>query len=276
MTVSELCVLADRHDEPVRAAPGLAVCGRCRAYVARLLGDIQQAWPVVRGRVTPLRGDRSLAGRPQLGPASPANDHVLSLIDWRSGVSENGEPQSIPAVLAGWVDVIKEERGTTLRARPDVPSALAYLIAHIDHLCAASWVEDAATELATIARHSRGLLGDSRPTAAGDCPGGRDRECPGTLRLADDTRTLICDRCARAWPCTDWLMLAEPSPGPVLASVSEIATFYAIPEGTVKRWASLLEWPRHGTRSTRLYDLEDAQRAYAARCGRRAAEQLRV
>lgn len=268
MSETALCVLSDRHDEPVPASPGLSVCGRCRAYVLRLLEDIGEAWPVVLGRVRPLRRGRSVGGRGQLGPSSPANDHVLSLTDWRTTIAGDRDPVSAPAVIAGWVEVIKSERGTELTGHPDVPAGIAYLTTHVDHLCAASWAADAVEELATVSRHCRGLLGDSRSPAVRVCPGGAGRPCSGTLRLTADHRALACTRCCREWACPDWLELAEADPGAVLVSVRELAAFYGVPDGTMRRWASMEDWPRYGTRGARLYALSDAQRSYSAKYGR--------
>ncbi|WP_158853848.1 hypothetical protein [Saccharothrix deserti] len=67
-------------------------------------------------------------------------------------------PVSIPAVVVGWAETVKTERGLpTGGARPSVASALAYLAAHVDHLAGAEWIGDAVDELAAVARACRAV-----------------------------------------------------------------------------------------------------------------------
>lgn len=273
------CVLVERHAFDVAPLPEMAVCGRCRAYVARLISEIQQAWPIVALRIRPSRRGMPERSRLPYGPSSPANDYVVSLTDWRTTLPDNNrDPLSVPAVIAGWVDTIKAERGTaTDGGPPSVAAGLAYLAVYVDHMAAAPWVADAVDELAAVARHVRGLAGDvpaapSMPVRA--CPGVDDKPCPGRLVPDATGRVLACTRCGSAWPRSAWLELAEPDRGRVLATVPELAAFYDVPEGTVKRWASTDRWPRYGTRGMRLYRLSDAQRTYASKRGQLVSEPL--
>jgi hypothetical protein len=262
------CVLTDRHGSEMSPLPGLAVCGRCRAYLVRLIDEIQSAWPIVGMRVQPMRRERLEYRRMPFGPSSPANDYVLSLLDPRTSIptDDGREPLSIPSVIAGWVNTIKAERGTaTDGRRPSVAAGLAYLAVHVDHIAGAGWVVDAVDELAAVARHCRGLAGDRPPVTVRACPGVDGQPCPGQLKPDESGRALVCTRCDSAWPCSEWLDLAEPDRGPILASVSELAAFLSVPEGTIRYWASVEEWPRYGPRNARRYAISDAMRTHAAR-----------
>jgi hypothetical protein len=164
---------------------GMALCGRCRAFLVRLIAEIRDAWPIVATRIQPVRRERLDSHPTPFGPSSPANDFVLSLTDWRTTIPEDErDPVSVPAAVAGWMDTVKAERGTATDGRPAaVLSGLAYLTVHVDHLAAAPWAADVVDELAAVARHLRRVVGADRPPlTARACPGDEGQGCPGKLR----------------------------------------------------------------------------------------------
>jgi hypothetical protein len=136
---------------------------------------------------------------------SPANDHVIGMMDARSTTS--GRAYSPPATLGTWVRMLEEDTGQ-LAEDVTVPGLVRYLLSAHAHITRQPWVDEFARELSDLVAALRPVTGEPRPRWIGKCRTLLDNgECGTDLFAPRNGDTIKCAGCKRKWPRDEWLRL---------------------------------------------------------------------
>ena len=89
-------------------------CDRCRNEVLRWLGSIQADFE--RLDTTPKSSPLGGGGHGAFGSKSPASDHVIAMLDWRSAANAVNQDDregllSVPAVVGEWSEYVWRASG---------------------------------------------------------------------------------------------------------------------------------------------------------------------
>jgi hypothetical protein len=142
---------------------------------------------------------------------SPANDHVLSMMDPRS--TTDGRAYAPPATLGTWVRMLAEDTGIEY-TDPSVAGLVAYLLRLHAHITSQPWVDEYSRELHELVAALRPVTGEPRPRPIGRCPtvlvdeqGQPSGLCNTALFAPINGDTIQCRACSRQWPRAEWLRL---------------------------------------------------------------------
>ncbi|MFC6090858.1 hypothetical protein [Saccharothrix lopnurensis] len=169
------------NPEPV---PGNSrVCDLCREKLHERLRWVEY----FAAHLTPVRGTRPqlVATASGFESASPADDHVLAMLDRRSsavGVGrthtgpEDAEhpPLSVPAVLGGWAQQVWEARTPeSLRHLIGPPQtvrdAVSLLLTSLGWIGEQDWADDFAEEVGDLYRQLAAATGEAPPKPVATC-----------------------------------------------------------------------------------------------------------
>lgn len=201
-----------------KADPGYRTCSGCHQRIHEWLSPIAvdadgrpDSVPGLYAMLSPLPGIAGGSQRraPGFASRSPANDYVVAIRDPRSTRLEDGDPHSVPGVLAAWTALLIEERNLVPPNRT-VPAMARFLDRHLDWITRQGWVEDLATELRELHSQLR-AIGQPR-RRIGKCPntideGDTTRQCDARLFAPLHGDQIVCWACGRKWPRSEWLSL---------------------------------------------------------------------
>lgn len=202
-----------------RADDGYQTCSSCYDRIHRLLSPLAvdddgrpDSVPGLFVLLNPRPGVGGHGRRaPGFGPRSPANDHIVAMMDTRSTRLDEHDPHSVPGVLAAWCREIFEERHLIPPVRT-VPAMAKFLDNHLDWLTRHEWVEEFHAELRELHNQMR-AIGQQR-RKIGDCPntideGTQTRQCGSKLFAPLYGDQITCFACGRQWARDEWLRLGD-------------------------------------------------------------------
>jgi hypothetical protein len=147
---------------------------------------------------------------------SPANDHVIGMMDPRS--TTTGRAYSPPATLGTWVRMLEEDTGQ-LAEDVTVPGLVRYLLSAHAHITRQPWVDEYARELSDLVDALKrvtpdpktGIVGSKR-RSVGPCPNivsasGVSENCGRELFAPLHGDTILCRTCGAKWARPQWLLL---------------------------------------------------------------------
>lgn len=259
MTDIRPCVLGCKNAEgiPYRAAPGLHTCHPCSDRLRRTLGSIETTYATVTAIHELIPGGHGPSGvRTPPGPRSPANDTVLVHTDPRS--AWNDQPAAL-ATVESWARLIREDlsvdvppdqmHATVPIGRVTMARELATLRFHWDWLMGQDTiVADFAADMHAVLNALRAVdAQQARALRVGRCPTviipaehlgiPIDLECGAWLRLKPGQDVITCRNCAHNWPRARWSEIGQP-----WATYAELGRVFAMPNGTLRRWAHEDQW----------------------------------
>jgi hypothetical protein len=248
-------------------------CDRCRNEVLRWLGSIQDDFE--RLTTTPATAPFSGGGKGSFGSKSPANDHVIAMLDWRSAANavhrddREGAPLSVPAVVGEWSEYVWRSPLCEDGRPGTVGEGLAYLRRKTDWLMQRDCASDYARDVRDLYVQLRGHAEPKRKI--GECPTviGEFRDqvvrCEAPLRASIDDDVIRCHACGSAWD-RPWKELRAITAGTTQLSYKDLALWFKVPVGTLWRWRSEDDWAeRGGTERRPLWCVMDVMDSYDKR-----------
>jgi hypothetical protein len=208
MTTQEACLPCGSRGRARAATPGYRTCDSCSLDIRDDLAEIRDRYARLDVRPASSAGEGSSV-RSVPRSKSPANDHVLSMMDPRS--TTTGRAYAPPATLRGWVQLLEEETGQRVWDA-SVTAMVAYLSGLHAHITRQLWVDDYARELHELVQALRPVTGEPRPRPIGSCPTLVDdgqRECGTRLYAPLNGDTIRCRGCGREWVRAEWLRLGK-------------------------------------------------------------------
>lgn len=209
MTTQDRCLPCAARDRNRAATPGYQTCDGCSADIHADLIEIRDRY----ARLNPAEKEQADHAGVRSVPRSksPANDHVLSMMDPRS--TSTGRAYAPPATLGTWAQAVEEESGYECREW-SVPGLTRYLADRHAWVTAQPWVDDYARELHELVLALRPVTGEPRPRPIGRCPEVLKDEHGDPVGICDTPLlaplhgdTIKCRGCAREWPRAEWLRL---------------------------------------------------------------------
>lgn len=204
MTTSSACLPCIPHGRNRAATPGYSTCDACSMGIRDDLAEIRDRY--ARLDVRPASGateGSSVRSVPR--SKSPANDHVIGMMDPRS--TTTGRAYSPPATLGTWVRMLEEDTGQ-LAEDVSVPGLVRYLLSAHAHITRQPWVDEFAREMSDLVAALRPVTGEPPPRWIGRCPTlVAERECGTHLYAPRNGDTIRCRGCSRRWPREEWLRL---------------------------------------------------------------------
>lgn len=205
-----------RHPDTGKLAlPGFTVCEPCMREGRHALADIERIavtlWSDPEA-LLPHRGSDSGRGSTGYRSASPANDLVIALTDWRSVAEHPGDPEDFEHVVFGWAEHVRDLLGICYpRPRLDQWPSVMILQAHWTWICKRDWAGDCISQLLSIAAVLREVGHENRGRAKlGRCPVRIDGwRCRCLLLVRLDADHITCPRCDTRWARPQWRQLAE-------------------------------------------------------------------
>lgn len=218
-----------RHDtDPPLPEPGLLLCRRCYANLAKDLAAIASLWHHLADMLIPVGGTSAGSGKPGSRPA--CNLDAADVLDPRGAVHQR---------IVSWARVVIEDRQLAAR-RLDAEQAARLLTVHLDWIAAQPWCDEAASELHDCAWQIRKVCGDLPDQPIGTCPDidprGETDTCGGPLRWIDGTVSVMCGRCGSAWRADDLVNVGRVSPLTLWESVPNVAAMLDMSERTLRHW----------------------------------------
>jgi hypothetical protein len=140
------------------------LCDWCARRAAAELAELPELWTALCESLEPNGGHGD--GR---GTGEPGSGVRIDVLSFTGPASEprivNGEPHAadqsgtvpLVAILAGWAELVMQERRFASRARLTFATARAYLVAQHDWICRQAWADDYAAELHEVWCTARAL-----------------------------------------------------------------------------------------------------------------------
>lgn len=204
MTTADACLPCTANGRTRAATPGYRTCGACSDSIRDDLADIRDRYARLDPNFREPAPDQSNMHKVWRSK-SPANDHILSMMDARSTTTDRA--YSPPATLGTWVRMIAEETGVQYWD-PSVANLVAYLLRMHAHITRQLWVDEYARELRELVGALRPVTGEPRPRPIGRCPTLVEQdECGTQLYAPLNGDTITCRGCLRQWPRAEWLRL---------------------------------------------------------------------
>lgn len=268
------CLLGCRNAEgiPYRAAPGLHTCHPCSDRLRRTLGHIESTYTTVTAIHELIPGGHGPSGvRTPPGPRSPANDTVLVHTDPRSKWDQ--QPAAL-ATVESWARAVREDhQAAAPRGRITMHREVRTLFFYWDDIMATETVADFATDMNAVLNALRAVdAQQARALRVGRCPIviipaehlgiPIDLECGAWLRLKPGQDTITCRNCAHTWPRARWSEIGQP-----WATYAELGRVFAMPNGTLRRWAHEDQWRTVKIGRDALLLRADAVNSYTRRRG---------
>jgi hypothetical protein len=210
-----------------RADDGYRTCSGCLDRVRERLAEVGARYAVLDPRPG-ASGEHGSRGAPGFGSRSPASDHVVAVMDWRSSRvalvwrgadgrlhrESQRPPLSVLAELFTLAEHVAEVRGLTGPARLTVADITRWLDGQLDWITRQAGVVEFDRVLRELVGQLRPLTGEPRPKRVGECPntideGEHTRECKTPLYAPLKGDEIRCGACGRRWPRDEWLALGR-------------------------------------------------------------------
>jgi len=194
------CIL--QHRDAARATVGY-LCDHHLAMVRETLTDILEfvailPWFTLPGSM-PDSDDIKRTKKPDA--EAPIRLDVAALTDRRNGpVVQSGDIPDIPGVLAGWVNLVVEER-TLDYTGVTVTENCRFLQRHNNWIAQQPWLDEYWLEIRNARRVLAQAVGHQDPKPIGKCPVLLDdgKECSTNLYADPDTGSVKCRHCHSSW-----------------------------------------------------------------------------
>lgn len=231
---ADSCLLCPppRDERPWRRADaGYRTCSGCLDRVRERLTEVGARYTVLDPRPG-AQGDDGGPRPPGFGSRSPASDHVVAVMDWRSSRTartwrgadgrihrESGRPPlSVLAELFTLAEHVADARGLTGPVRLTVAEIVRWLDGQLDWVTRQNGVVAFDRVLRELVSQLRPLTGEPRPKRVGECPnvlqidgaeGEHTRECATPLYAPLKGDEIRCWACGYRWPREEWLRLGK-------------------------------------------------------------------
>lgn len=210
-----------------RADEGYRTCSACLDRVRERLSEVGARYSVLDPRPG-AQGDDGGPRPPGFGSRSPASDHVVAVMDWRSSrvartwraadgrIHQESErpPLSVLAELFTLARHVADARGLDGPPRLTVADIAGWLDGQLDWVTRQPGVVAFDRVLRELASQLRPLTGEPRPKRVGKCPntideGETTRECKTPLYAPLHGDEIRCWACGHRWPREKWLRLGQ-------------------------------------------------------------------
>lgn len=210
-----------------RADAGYRTCSDCLDRVRERLAEVGARYAVLDPRPG-AQGNDGSRGAPGFGSRSPASDHVVAVMDWRSSrvartwrgadgrVHRESQrpPLSVLAELFTLARHVADARGLDGPRRLSVADIARWLDGQLDWVTRQPGVVDFDRVLRELVGQLRPLTGEPRPKRVGNCPntideGEHTRDCGEPLYAPLKGDEIRCRACGRRWPREEWLALGR-------------------------------------------------------------------
>jgi hypothetical protein len=247
-------------------------CDRCRNEVLRWWGSIQDDFE--RLNTTPASAPFGGGGSGAFGSKSPANDHVIAMLDWRSAANavhrddREGAPMSVPAVVGEWSEYVWRDPECMDGLPGTVGEGFAFLRRRTDWLMQQDCAADYARDVRDLYVQLRGHAEPKRKI--GECPTVisefRDQtvRCEAPLRAGIDDDLIRCHGCGACWD-RPWLDLVDTMRESTELTYPDLAIWFKVPVSTLRNWASHDGWVRGGSDRRATFRVVDVLRSYVQR-----------
>lgn len=241
-------------------------CDRCRNEVLRWLGSIQDDFE--RLTATPVNAPFGGGGSGAFGSKSPANDHVIAMLDRRSAVNaigqddREGAPLSVPAVVGGWCEVAWRASEDALPGT--VGEGFAYLRVRTDWLMQQDYAADYAREVRDLYVQLRGHAEPKRKI--GECPGeyAPGVTCEAPLRASPNDDVILCFSCGARWE-RPWHDLRAAIGGQTVMDYAVLSEWLSVGRRTLERWCLEDGWMPQNGEKRKLWAVVDVLASYQKR-----------
>jgi hypothetical protein len=211
------------------------------------------------------------------GSKSPAQDHVIAMMDPRSSPAKRtgneddreNAPLSVPGVVGEWARFVWRQPGCEDPWPGTVGAGLEYLRAKVGWFAWQDCVAEFASEVREL--HLQ-LVAHAEPKRKiGECPTvlgealGVTVRCEAPLRASIDDDVICCWSCGSSWK-RPWKELRKSAAGLTLMSYRDLAGWFKVPVGTLYRWRSEDDWTQQGGTERRpLWRVIDVMDSYDRR-----------
>ncbi|GLZ36230.1 hypothetical protein Lesp02_84170 [Lentzea sp. NBRC 105346] len=198
-----------------RALPGFRVCEPCMREGRQALDDIERiAFTIWNDpdALLPKRGSDVARGSSSYKSASPANDLVLALTDWRSIAERRGDPDAFADVVFFWSERVCELTGLYYPAPPPGKWPSIMVLGRMWHwVCKQDFAGLCVWDMTNTANSLREVAHENRGKAKlGRCPVPLDGlRCGYLLLVRPDADHVTCPRCTTRWARDRWIDLSD-------------------------------------------------------------------
>ena len=253
--MTALCI--GRHDtDPPLPEPGLLLCRRCHANLAKDLAAIASLWVHLADVLVPGGTGGRSSGKPGSRPA--CNLDAADITDPRGAVHQR---------IVSWARVVIEDRQLAAR-RLDAEQAARLLAVHLDWCASQPFADELAAEIHDCAWQIRRVCGDLPDPPIGTCPDidprGETDTCGGPLRIDTGHQwgnqtiiTVVCGRCGSAWADADLpLFLRVVAPTRRFPVPREwVADRYGLTANQLRLWIHRGHVRSYSDRQVELFDV---------------------
>lgn len=247
-------------------------CDRCRNEVLRWLGSIEGDFAALD--TTPKTTRFGGGGHGAFGSKSPASDHVIAMLDWRSAANavnpddREGAPRSVPAVVGEWSEYVWR---SSEDARPGtVGEGFAYLRVKTDWLMTQDCAADYASDVRDLYVQLRGHAEPKRKI--GECPTvivlatstAPAVRCEFPLRAAADDDVIRCHGCGASW-ARPWHDLRAELDGETVMDYALLSDWLGVSVRSLWRWREEDGWVQQGVGKRKLWAVVDVLTSYQKR-----------
>jgi hypothetical protein len=243
-------------------------CDRCRNEVLRWLGSIEADF--VRLNTAPVSAPFGSGGSGAFGSKSPANDHVIAMLDWRSAANavnqddREGAPLSVPAVVGEWSEYVWRDPSCEDGRPGTVGEGLAYLRRKTDWLMQQDCASDYARDVRDLYVQLRGHAEPKRKI--GECPGeyAPGLTCEAPLRAAPEDDVIPCYSCGARW-VRPWHDLRAAMGGQTLMDYALLSGWLCVSRRSLERWCLEDGWIPQNQEKRKLWAVVDVLASYQKR-----------
>lgn len=197
-----------------RALTGYRVCEPCLREGRQALDDIERIAHAIwtdPHALLPKRGSDTARGSSSYRSASPANDSVIALTDWRSIAEYRGDPDDFEHVVVHWSDKVCQLAGLRypVPAKGQWPAIM--VLGRMWHwVCKQDFAGTCLWDLTNTANALREVAHENRGKAKlGRCPVRlAGLRCGFLLMVRPEADHISCPKCLTTWGRDRWLRLS--------------------------------------------------------------------